>query len=163
MHQDPSFEKFLCNCMIPPKESQNLIKESSTEESLQVSAAASVHEGKKPFKCDSCDDSFHLKDTLQQHVATVHDRKMPFKCDSCDYGCLSNDDMTQHVASVHEESSGSTSSKSKPKTNKICKSTVPCRLNRLFGIFLYKIAIFMRLKSGLNELKNPPFSPQLLV
>ena len=40
-------------------------------------------------------------------------------------------------------------------------ATVPCRLNRLFGIFLYKIAIFTRLKSYLNEVKNPPFFHQL--
>ena len=122
MHQDPSFEKFLCSCMIPPKNSKNLPEESSTEElESEESATASVHDGKKPFKCESCDNSFHLKENLQEHVTTVHEGKMPFKCDLCDYDCLSKEAMQQHIVSVHEESSGSTSTKQ--KSNKICKST----------------------------------------
>ena len=103
MHQDPSFEKFLCNCMIPPKESQNLIEESSTEESLQVSAAASVHEGKKPFKCESCDYSCSLKGHLNQHVASVHEGKKPFKCKTCNHSFSEKGSLKKHVAAIHDK------------------------------------------------------------
>ena len=54
---------------------------------------ASVHEGKKPFKCDMCDYSFSLKNTMKRHVMTVHGGKKPSQKGS----------MKTHVASVHEE------------------------------------------------------------
>ena len=41
---------------------------------------ASVHEGKKPFKCDLWSQlarKYHLK----KHLALVHEKKKPFKCD----------------------------------------------------------------------------------
>ena len=63
---------------------------------------------------------------------------------------------------------GSNNGKQSGKSGKIVKRaysfiTVPCRLNRLFGISLYKIAIFAMLKNYLNEFKNPPFFHQLLI
>ena len=33
---------------------------------------ASVHEGKKPFKCDICDYSFSEKSSMNKHVKSVH-------------------------------------------------------------------------------------------
>ena len=54
---------------------------------------ASVHERKKPFKCDICDYSFSLKNTMKRHVMTVHGGKKPSQKGS----------MKTHVASVHEE------------------------------------------------------------
>ena len=48
----------------------------------------SVHEGKKPFKCDICDYRDALKrGQINRHVASVHEEKKPFKCDICDYNC----------------------------------------------------------------------------
>ena len=123
MHNDPSFEKFLCACMIPPKESQELPQESSTKES-------SVEDSKEEsttIKCESCEYSCLQKDSLEQHIVSVHEGKMPFKCQSCEYSCILSDSLEQHIASVHEDSTaGSSNSKSatiKSKTNKICKST----------------------------------------
>ena len=64
---------------------------------------ASVHEGKKPFKCDFCDYSCSLKNKMQ-HVASVHEGKKPFKCDICDYYiCSQKNAMNQHGASVHDK------------------------------------------------------------
>ena len=37
----------------------------------------SVHEGKKPFKCEICDYSCSLKRTLKKHVAAVHEGEKP--------------------------------------------------------------------------------------
>ena len=36
---------------------------------------ASVHEGKKPFKCEICDDQFKLKHELNEHIASVHEEE----------------------------------------------------------------------------------------
>ena len=36
---------------------------------------ASVHEGKKPFKCEICDDQFELKHELNEHIASVHEEE----------------------------------------------------------------------------------------
>ena len=44
---------------------------------------ATVHEGKKTFKCDICNANFGQKSTLNKHVATVHEGKKQFKCDIC--------------------------------------------------------------------------------
>ena len=36
---------------------------------------ASVHEGRKQFKCDNCDYSFFRKDQMKKHVASIHEGK----------------------------------------------------------------------------------------
>ena len=36
---------------------------------------ATIHEGKKPFKCDICNVNFGQKVGLKKHVATVHEGK----------------------------------------------------------------------------------------
>ena len=63
---------------------------------------ASIHEGKKAFKCESCDYSCSQKNSLKQHFLSVHEGIKPFKCDMCDYKCLQNSDIKKHVALVHE-------------------------------------------------------------
>ena len=44
----------------------------------------SVHEDKKPFKCDFCDYNCSKKGAMSQHVASVHENKKLFKCEICD-------------------------------------------------------------------------------
>ena len=39
---------------------------------------ASVHEGKKPFKCSICDYTFAQKKTLTNHISSVHEGKKAF-------------------------------------------------------------------------------------
>ena len=63
---------------------------------------ASVHKVKKSFKCDICGYSCSQKGNMNSHVADVHEGKKPFKCDICDYGCSQKEDITKHFASVHE-------------------------------------------------------------
>ena len=46
---------------------------------------ATVHEGKKPFKCDICNFSCSQKSNMKKHVAAVHEGNKPFKCAICDY------------------------------------------------------------------------------
>ena len=36
---------------------------------------ASVHEGKKPFKCEICDDQFELKHELNEQIASLHEEE----------------------------------------------------------------------------------------
>ena len=38
-------------------------------------AAASVHEGKKPYKCSICDARFARKTNLSGHIASIHEGK----------------------------------------------------------------------------------------
>ena len=49
---------------------------------------ASVHEGKKPFKCSTCDASFttktNLNATLKCHFESILEGKKPYKCNICD-------------------------------------------------------------------------------
>ena len=63
---------------------------------------ASVHKGKKPFKCDICDYRSSEKGHIKIHVATVHGGKKSFKCNICDKSFSLKKYMTRHVAAVHE-------------------------------------------------------------
>ena len=62
----------------------------------------SVHEGKKPFKCDICDYIFSLKGNLNQHAASVHKGKKPFKCNICDATFSKKGLMKRHFSKIHE-------------------------------------------------------------
>ena len=42
------------------------------------SKVTSIHEGKKPFKCEICDVQFRVKHGLNDHVASVHEGKNLF-------------------------------------------------------------------------------------
>ena len=42
-----------------------------------------VHEGKKPFKCNTCDSSCSQKCEPNRHNESVHEEKKTFKCNSC--------------------------------------------------------------------------------
>ena len=92
---------------------------------------ATVHEGKKPFKCDivinetvhereatkkpsskrkkgdfmceMCKDTFALKQGLKRHITNVHEKRKPFKCDSCDYTCSLKQSLERHTSSAHEK------------------------------------------------------------
>ena len=61
----------------------------------------SVHEEKKPYKCDICDKSFPLKSVLQTHIGSVHKKKNPFKCEICDYRCSQKGDLKKHMKTIH--------------------------------------------------------------
>ena len=39
----------------------------------------SVHERKKPSKCNTCDFTFSQKGHMKSHVASVHEEKKPYK------------------------------------------------------------------------------------
>ena len=41
---------------------------------------ASVHEGKKPFKCSRCNYGFASNGDLNRHISAVHEGKKPYKC-----------------------------------------------------------------------------------
>ena len=63
----------------------------------------SVHEGKKPFKCNICDTGFSYKGHLNVHFESVHNGKKPFKCNICDASFSRRDSLKRHNKSVHEE------------------------------------------------------------
>ena len=48
---------------------------------------ASVHEGKKPFKCEICDDQFELKHELNEHIASVHEEENQSAHNDCMMMC----------------------------------------------------------------------------
>ena len=44
-----------------------------------------------------------IQNTIKSHVASVHEKKKPFKCDICGYSCSQKSSMNIHVESVHKE------------------------------------------------------------
>ena len=144
MFEGTSFEDFLRLCMIPPEatalnssDTTLMITEiTEPENDTEFSSKAftsvdSVHEGKKPFKCVTCNYSCDLESSLQQHVSSVHEGKKPFKCDTCNYSSDVREELQQHVASVHEVKKQSKRESASQKAGKICKSTwlgVKCQI-----------------------------------
>ena len=63
----------------------------------------SVHEGKKPFKCDICDYRCSQKVNMNRHVASVHEEKKPFKCEICDATFTQKSSLKTHMTNIHQE------------------------------------------------------------
>ena len=53
-----------------------------------------IHEGRKPFKCNICVDSFGSKRSLD----LVHDGQKPFKCDA---GFMGKYNLKLQIEAVH--------------------------------------------------------------
>ena len=58
---------------------------------------ATIHEGKKQFKCNLCNTKFGEKSNLRRHIVTVHEGKKLFKCDICNAKFGGKSDLNKHV------------------------------------------------------------------
>ena len=67
-----------------------------------VTIVMPVHEGTKPFKCDTCDAGFTSKQGLEGHVVSIHGGTKSFKCTICDAIFAPNTHLSGHMASIHE-------------------------------------------------------------
>ena len=76
---------------------------------------ASVHEGKKPFKCSVCDYKCSEGGQLKRHISSVHERERPFKCDICEATFAGKNNVVIHIARIHEGKN--------PFSCNICKAT----------------------------------------
>ena len=63
---------------------------------------SAVHEGKRPFKCNLCDQAFTTKPSRKVHVQVVHEKDLPFACDECDKRFGRADRLKRHFTEVHE-------------------------------------------------------------
>ena len=62
----------------------------------------SVHEKKKPFKCDICNFSCYQKRDLKKHIESAHENKKLFRCDICDKTFNQKTNMTAHISRGHQ-------------------------------------------------------------
>jgi len=74
----------------------------------------SVHEGKRPYKCEHCELRFEEKSKMKNHVMVVHDKQKSFNCGCCDskfatktylkeHICQYNSGWRRHITLVHEK------------------------------------------------------------
>ena len=63
---------------------------------------ATVHEGKKAFKCGICTAEFTSKHSMRGHIATVHEGTKAFKCGICNAEFTSKHGMKGHIGTIHE-------------------------------------------------------------
>ena len=62
----------------------------------------SIHERKKPFKCEICDKSFPHKFNLNTHMSSIHEENKLIKCEVCDGSFATNSQMNKYSAYVHQ-------------------------------------------------------------
>ena len=62
----------------------------------------SVHEEKRPYKCNICDANFARKAHLNVHLASIHEGKKPFQCNLCETSFVQKGTLKKHLASIHE-------------------------------------------------------------
>ena len=62
----------------------------------------SVHEGKKPFKCDTCGQKFAGKSSVKRHNEVVHEGKKCFQCSICKVQFSKKENLKKHLAAIHE-------------------------------------------------------------
>ena len=65
---------------------------------------AAVHDddGKKPFKCDTCNACYKTRDGLKKHTSSTHENKR-FRCDKCAASFTQNGHLNIHNKTVHDE------------------------------------------------------------
>ena len=69
-----------------------------------------IHEGKKPYRCDPCRVNFSQKGHLNEHIYRIHEKinrskshqHELYSCIECDYKCYSNSKLSKHKWSVHK-------------------------------------------------------------
>ena len=61
-----------------------------------------VHENKKPLKCEICQSFFSSKGNLIRHTMTVHEKGRPFKCEICQRHYGRKEVLKTHQRTVHE-------------------------------------------------------------
>ena len=66
------------------------------------STVATVHEGKKPFRCVTCDFSFSGLEDLNNHISAIDEGKKPFKCVACNISYSGNEDLNKHMNAIHK-------------------------------------------------------------
>ena len=74
-----------------------------------------VHEKKKSYLCPKCDYSCTTRGRLKSHYEQVHEQKCRFKCEKCEKAFYSKTQLDQHILTVHE--------KKRPYTCEICGKT----------------------------------------
>ena len=60
------------------------------------------HEGKKPFKCATCDEAFSQRSSLKRHLK-IHDHENQcYKCKFCDKNFSQANSLQSHIETAHE-------------------------------------------------------------
>ena len=60
-------------------------------------------DGKKQFKCPSCDKIFKSRSVLCLHIDSIHEKKKPYHCTKCDYRSSTKSLLKAHDNQVHEK------------------------------------------------------------
>ena len=55
-------------------------------ENPEIVNSHSEEEMDQPLRCDICDSPFKSEGTLKKHIGSVHEGKKPFKCNKCESG-----------------------------------------------------------------------------
>merc|ERR1719350_1864283 len=74
-------------------------------------------EGRKSFKCETCNKTFQHKGNLRVHIEAVHEGKKPFECDICNLSFSSKRTKILHTKRIHNETPSGFEEKTQFKSN----------------------------------------------
>ena len=59
--------------------------------------------GKKRYKCSTCDKIFKFSSVLELHIDEKHEKKKSYQCPKCEYICTTKGRLKSHYEQVHEQ------------------------------------------------------------
>ena len=99
-----------------------------------VTIVMQVHEGTKPFKCDTCNAAFTSKQGLKGHIASIHGGTKSFKCTVCDAIFARNTHLSGHQTSIQRSLSN--------ETIVMQVSVISIQFSTIYTIHLYYLVSF---------------------
>ena len=58
--------------------------------------------GRKDFKCESCEKSFSEGQTLRRHIRRIHEGHKDYECESCGKSFSAGHALKKHIYTIHE-------------------------------------------------------------
>ena len=100
-----TYDEYLVQCLAPVQQCGTQSTSEAEDENFQDATEEPTeagNEGKKTFKCHSCESQFTNENDLKDHTQSVHQEEKPFECTTCNSKFGKEEDLKNHIASVHE-------------------------------------------------------------
>ena len=64
---------------------------------------SNIHEGRRNYKCEKCQNTFNDSGVLKRHILTIHEKSDTFQCEICGKRCPCYANLVRHMKIKHED------------------------------------------------------------